>query len=167
MKAVFVFLVLLGAVSMGYGQSLPNYTTIALEDKEDYNAEAEAAALKAANYLLESPVAKKDLYRLNSAAYLLKWMTGTPAYTFSLDDDLAKVWKSNDDILLVYMASMSKYVLEHPDQAKNAQDVKLHAFKLLIDYVKVPKNNIKVNGELKKLVEAGNKGELETYLHLK
>lgn len=97
---------------------------------------------------------------------MIKWMTGTPDYTFSLDEQATNFAKNNDHFLGLYMAAMTKYVLENKTESKNDSKIKLNAVKLIINYSKVPSNNVKLNKELKKAIEADENGRLEEYLKL-
>lgn len=165
MKRLFFVLVLVFVSAFSFAQNLPNYDAIKLEVKEDYNTAAETAALKAASFLLSTPNEKNSLDRLKSLQYLIKWMSGTPDYSFSLGDPVTKFAKKNEDLLGLYMAAMTKFVLENKADAKDEKKIKLNAVKMLIDYAKDENNKIKINGELKKAVEADNKGQLAEYLN--
>lgn len=147
-------------------QSLPDFDVIKLESKEDFNTTANDAALQAANYLLSTPIEKNNINRLKSMGYIIRWMTGTPEYSFTLDEQSTKFAKKNDDLLSLYMAAMTKYVLENKADAKDQNKIKLNAVKLIIIYVKDPANKVKLNGELKKAIEADEKGELANYLKI-
>ena len=141
-------------------QPQPDYTSIRLEAKEDYTAETDKAALQAAARILSTPASDKDITRLGAAQFLIRWMTGTPTYTFTLDDRAGKFAK--DDLLIVYMAGIVKYCLEHPLESKNEKQVQLNAMKSLLGHCQ--QFHIKMAGELKKLNQASEKGELEKYL---
>ena len=91
-------------------------------------------------------------------------MSGTPDYSFTLDNVATKLTKGNDDLLGLYMAAMTKYCLENPANAKDEKLVKLNSLKTLITYCDNPANNIKMTKPLKKLSEAMQKGELEQQL---
>lgn len=145
---------------IGHAQSAPDYTSFKLEAKEDYTIDADKAALLAATQILTTPANDKDLSRLGAAQFLIRWMTGTPTYTFTLDDRAGKFAK--DDLLIVYMAAMARYALEHPAESKVEETVQLNALKSLLTYCR--QFNIKMTGELKKLKAADEKGELEKYL---
>jgi len=149
-----------------FSQNIPDYAAIKLDTKEDYNASANKAALEAANYLLSTPIDSKNTDRLKSMQYIIKWMTGTPDYSFSLDEQATKFAKNNTDFLGLYMAAMAKYVLENNADAKNQNAIKLNAVKLIITYAKEPKNSVKLNSELKKAIEADANGKLSEYLKL-
>lgn len=147
-------------------QSLPDFDGIKLESKADFNTTANDAALQAANYLLTTPLEKNNINRLKSIQFVIRWMTGTPEYSFTLDEQATKFAKKNDDLLSLYMAAMTKYVLENKADAKDQNKIKLNAVKLIIIYVKDPNNKVKLNGELKKAIEADEKGELASYLKI-
>lgn len=162
-----IFGLLFGLLStISFAQHLPDFDAIKLEKSEDYNATANDAALQAANFIFSTPLEKNDPGRLKSLQYIIKWMTGTPDYSFSLDEQATKFAKKNDDLLGLYMAAMTKYVLENKENSKDQNMVKLNAVKLIIAYAKDEKNKVKINTELKKAIEADDKGELSAYLKI-
>jgi hypothetical protein len=86
MKPLLISLVLLLPFSKNFSQSVPNFDEIRLEAKEDFNDVANNAALQASNYLLSTPMDSKNIDRLKSLQYVIKWMTGSPDYSFTLDE---------------------------------------------------------------------------------
>ena len=152
--------------NFSFAQNLPDFDAIKLEAKEDYNSTANDAALQASNFLLSTPLDDKNIDRLKSIQYIIKWMTGTPDYSFTLDEQATKFAKKNDEFLGLYMAAMTKYVLENKEDSKDQNKIKLNAVKLIIAYVKDTKNNVKINSELKKAIEADDKGQLSAYLKI-
>ena len=147
----------------GYSQSLPNLDEIKLEKPADYKT-AEVIATQAATYLLSTPFEKNDLDRLKSLQFVIKWMSGTPDYSFTLDNVATKILKGNDDLLGLYMACMTKYSLENKVSSTDAAEVKLNSIKMLLAYCENPDNNMRMTKALKKLSEANKKGELEKEL---
>ena len=93
-------------------------------------------------------------------------MSGTPDYNFTLDEQATKFAKKNDDLLALYMAAMTKYVLENKADSKDQNKIKLNAVKSIIEYSKDSKNSVTMNKELKRLTEADNKGQLAEALKL-
>jgi hypothetical protein len=152
--------------SFSFGQSLPDFDAIKLEKKEDYNEEANNAALQAASFLLSTPIEKNNLNRLYSMKYIIMWMSGSPDYSFTLDETATKFAKNNDDMMALYMAAMTKFVLENKQDAKDQNKIKLNAIKLIIAYAKDEKNKFKINSELKKAIAADEKGQLAEYLKI-
>ena len=161
MKKSFVIAFLFASLIVN-AQQLPEYESINLKVKSDYTAQVDSLALVAANYLLTTPMAKDNLPRRRSSSFLVKWMSGTPSYTFSLGEPIAKISKANSEMLVMYMAAMAKYCLENPLESKDDKKVKLNATKTLLQYCR--QFDIKMSGELKKLDQANEKGELEKYL---
>jgi hypothetical protein len=88
-------------------------------------------------------------------------MTGTPDYSFTLDEVASKIIKGNDDLLGLYMAAMTKFVLENKALSKDQKIIKLNALITVLNYCEDPNNNIKRTKQLKKLSEAKAKGQLE------
>ncbi len=162
-----IFGLLFGLLSnISLAQNLPDFDAIKIEQKEDFNSTTDDAALQASNFLLSTPLAKDNLDRLKSLQYIIKWMSGTPDYNFTLDEQATKFAKKNDDLLGLYMAAMAKYVLENKADSKDQNKIKLNAVKLIIAYAKDQKNNVKLNSELKKAIEADEQGQLATYLKI-
>lgn len=144
-----------------FAQEIPNYEEIKLESPADYKA-AEPQALGAANFLLASPNDMSAPDRLKSSQFLIRWMSGTRDYTFGLDESTQILVDAN--LLNLYMAAMTKYCLENPANAKDAQQVKVSSWKILLAYCDDPKNKVKMTKKLKKLSEANKNGTLEKSL---
>jgi len=150
-------------LSPAFAQTLPKFDEIVLEQASDFK-NAEVDVIKAANYMLTTPFDKDDVNRLKSLQFIIKWMSGTPNYSFALDDMAAKLMKGSDDLLGLYMVCMAKYCLENPASAKDLKAVKLNSIKLVLTYCENDANKMKMNKQLKKLSEANKKGELEKEL---
>jgi len=91
-------------------------------------------------------------------------LTGTPDYSFTLDEAAGKLVKGNDNLLGLYTAAMTKYSLENKESSKDQKLVKLKALTSLLNYCEDVNNNIKMTKQLKKLSEAKAKGQLEQSL---
>jgi hypothetical protein len=161
MKKPFFVLtaVLVSILNVSFAQST-NFDEVKLEKAADYKV-AEPFALEASNYLHSTPFDKNDVTRLKALQFIIKWMSGTPDYMFTLDGTPSKMSKGNSDVLGLYMAALTKYVLENKEAAKNAQLVKLNAVTLVLAYCENTANNMKMTKELKRLSAAKAKGELE------
>jgi|SRR5215471_4574846 len=152
MRKTILTLAILTLVIAARSQELPDISSIKLDNKEDFNSHANDAALKVSVYLLTTPIEKNNAGRLLAETYLLKWMKGTPEFYFSLDEDAAGLAQRNDDLFIVFMAAMTKYVLEHPSDAADTKKVKLNSVKTLIEYAKNPKNNVHLDADLIKTI---------------
>ncbi len=146
-----------------YAQTLPDFDLIKLDKVSDHK-KAEPFVLQTANYMLSSPVEKSNPNRVKALEFLYKWMSGTPDYSFNLQDARNNIGKGSEDILGVYMAAMAKYTLQNKDSAKDAKLMKLNAVILLLNYCENKSNNIKIPKHIKALSEARTRGELEKSL---
>jgi hypothetical protein len=162
-----IFALLFGLVSnFSFSQTLPDFDGIKLETKEDFNSTADNAALQASDFLLSTPLEKNNIDRLRSLQYVIKWMSGTPEYSFTLDEQATKFAKKNDNLLGLYMAAMTKYVLENKADSKDQNKIKLNAVRLIVAYAKDENNKVKISSELKKVIEAEKNGKLSEYLKI-
>lgn len=161
----YFYLFVIFCTTLSFSQTTTDFDTVKLKKDSDFK-EANKYALEASNYILSVPLDNNSLLRLDAIQFILKWMEGTPDFTFSLDSTIMdKVVKGNDDLLGVYMACMTKYCLENEANSKDNQMVKLNSIKLILDYCENPANNVKISKQLKKLSEANKKGELESELN--
>lgn len=163
LKPIIFYVVLVGSVLTVSGQDRQDYSRVKLEKTSDYK-EAEGVVLQAATYVLTSAVNIDDTYRIKSLQFLVKWMEGTPDYTFQIDEPIARIGADDMDILGVYMASMVKCSLETKDLLTNPKEIKIRSVKSLLDYCFNPHNAVKITPELKRLKEAERKGHLEKYV---
>lgn len=159
----WIVVLLLFCLNKSFSQTQPDYESIKLEQKEDYKV-AEPTATQAANYILSVPNDKKNNNRVLAVRFLFRWMAGTPDYSFTLDEHASKLMNDNNDLLVIYMASMAKYCTENKESGSNTKALKLNATRLLLTYCENADNKIKMTKALKKLSEANKKGELEKEL---
>lgn len=164
---VFCF-TLAGVVQLNnvIAQDFKKIVEIEYEKKEDYKPH-EAEMLLCANYILQHPADKDNVDRLVALQAIIKWMSGTPDYKFSIDESITSLSKKNDDVLGIYMAALTKFVLENPDQSKNQSAIKLNAFTYLLDYCVQSSNKIKRTKEISKAIDAKNNNSLKEYLSIK
>ncbi len=146
-------------------QSIPDFSLIELQKKEDFDEGANNAALKAANYLFSTAILDdNELNRLRCTQYVIRWMSGSPDYSFTIGENIIKFSKKSDNFLGLYMAAMTKYALENKEYSKDQTKIKLNAFKIIIAYVKGIGSDFKINKELKKAIAAEENGTLEDFL---
>ena len=166
-KNLIIGLYLIGLSTILVAQDYTKLGEIALEDKSDYQKN-ESLVLECANYILNSQyhLLDKDLNHTNAQLFIIKWMGGTPDYMFSIDETVGKATKSSANLLAVYLAASVKYVLENKEMASNENEVKYNSILLFLDYCKDATKNVKVNGEIKKMIKANEENTLREYLKL-
>ena len=148
----------------GQAQPLPDFSSIPLEVRQDFTARANDAALKAAGYILATPSGRKNLDRVLAKNYLIKWFMGTPDFNFVLGSRVKKLVGKNDALLLLYTAGVCAYALENRTLATDAEAIQLGGVQLMIHYINNRSNQIKITGELGKLLHADAIGRLREYL---
>lgn len=141
------------------------WASIEFKERGDYK-KYEDDILQCANYILSVPAIETDRFRLVALQALIKWMTGTPDYQFAIDNPVASMMKDNDAVLSIYMASVTKYILEHKDKATDAAGVKLNSYTIMLEYCENKVFRVALNKELKRAIEAKNNGKLKKYLGL-
>jgi hypothetical protein len=147
-----------------FSQSLPAIDDVKLIAKEDFKA-ADTLALKTANYILSTPSDPNNISRLKGSKFLLDWMQGTPDFTFSLDNNVLKYFDNDIDLMGVYMASLTSAALENRT-IKDSKVITLNGVKKFIAYIDNGSSKVSMTGQLKKLSQSNQKGELESLLKL-
>ncbi|MEI6948216.1 hypothetical protein V9K67_13550 [Paraflavisolibacter sp. H34] len=160
MRCIFLFVICFSLATASRAQS--GYASVKLEHKTDFK-KAEEQVLHASHLLLSTKFDKDDLDRLYAIQFLMKWMEGTPDYSLNLEGKYAKPFADDPDILGLYMAALVQLAVESKGAPKDAASLQLHAAKRVLQYAAVPANNLKLQGELKKMSAAHKKNELEKY----
>jgi hypothetical protein len=160
-KFTFVVSALLFSLFL-HAQQQPDYASIKLDTKEDYTEDVDKAALQASTFLLTTSLEGEAASRQQAAQFLVRWMSGTPTYTFEIDETATKISKVKEELMVTYLAAMVKYSIENPTERSNATKVKVNTVKAVLEYCK--QYSIKTTGELKKLQQSHERGELEKYL---
>ena len=147
---------------VAFSQNMPQTDGIKLDTKENYRA-VDTVALHAATYLLSTPIDRNNMNRLKAIQFLMKWMEGTPDYTFSITGNPVSLFVKDLDMMSVYMASLVSYAIQNKS-VKDDHTIILNATKTLIVYLDNKSNNVNMTGKLWKLSDAEKKRELESYL---
>lgn len=158
MKKIFFLLLTLSVGFTAFSQTMPAVADIKLTAKEDYRA-ADTIAFQVANYILTTPSEEKNTQRLNGTSFLLRWMEGTPDFSFEIDEKVVKYFVKDVDLMAVYMAALTQAGLQNRN-VKNTKALTSIAVKKFIVYINNSSYGVKINGKLKKLIEADQKGEL-------
>lgn len=164
MKNVSLFLfLLLAGVGYSYAQDLPNLKHVKLNKKAHFK-NTEPLTMKVIDYLFQTPIDKKNQSRVEAGRFLIDWMNGTPDYTFYLEEKETDFFNTDSDLTLMYMASMTKFMLEHKE-TKDQKSIVLGSMKILLPYLNQQDNKKNWPATLWELNEANQKGNLEKYLY--
>lgn len=150
-KIIFIFLITLTS-TMTFGQNFSELANVELKSKESCKS-AESQVLTCANYLFSTPADQAELNRLNALKFIMKWMEATPDYTFDLGEKAMKLTNGETDLLSLYMAAMSKVVLENTAGKLSSDEMYNQAEKILVKYCAVADNKIKPSKKIKQLIK--------------
>lgn len=146
-----------------YGQELPNLKNVKLNKKASYK-NAEPTIVKLVDYLFKTPIDKKNKARNNAGRFLLDWMNGTPDYVFYLEEKETSFFNTDPDLLLMYMAALTKFSLQQP-MAKEKQAQALGAINLILPYLYQQSDKKTWTKELWQLYDASKNGKLKEFLY--
>ena len=163
MKRILLICLFVFAGGNLFAQALPQFNQIKLQDNKDYKL-AEPQVVQTADFILATPIDTNSTLRTTAAQFLMKWMDGTPDYTFTLDENSTRSFLQNNDLMMVYVASMAKYAIQ--TKPRTSKDITIHAIRNLLAYINNPSNNVKKTDDLKQLAQANDRGELENFLNL-
>jgi hypothetical protein len=161
-KITLFFLLFFICITYSYAQELPNLKHVKLNKKSQFRS-TEQLTLKVIAYLFETPINKKNKSRTEAGQFLLSWMNGTPDYTFYLEEKETNFFNTDSDLLLMYMASLTKYTVENPS-IKDQKSLILGAMSILLPYLNQQEDKKSWSKDLTQLNEAFNAGKLEAYL---
>lgn len=164
MKKLFILLFLLVSI-VANSQNTSQYDNILLNNAADYR-KAEPQVVLASDYVYSTPIDKENINRTNAISFIIKWMSGTSDFSFTMDEATYKIANSDKEVLGVYFSCLVKYALSK-GKGVDREDLKYNSFVLLANYCENPENNYKPRGEIKKLIEAKNQGKLREFLDSK
>lgn len=150
-RIIFIALVTLSC-TMSFGQNFSELAKTEFKSKESYKP-AESQVLICANYLFGNPANQAELNRLNAIKYIFKWMEGTPDYTFDIGANAMKLTDGNSDLLGLYMAAMSKVVLENTNQKLSSDEIYSQSEKIVVKYCSIADNKVKPSKKIKQLIK--------------
>lgn len=153
MKNVTTLLLILIGTLSSYSQAYSDLGDYKFESVESYKA-AEPQVLECANFLFNTPAKQEELKRANAKKYILNWMQGTPDYTFELGNEVLELTKGNPELLGLYMAAMSKLVIENSGTTLSSSELYNKSEKLLVEYCANENNEVKPSKKIKKLIKS-------------
>jgi hypothetical protein len=154
-KIIFIAIITLFTTNF-FGQNFSELAKSEFVSVESYKS-AENQILVCANYLFSNPANKAELNRLNSIQYIMKWMSGTPDYTFDIGEKAMILTKGKPDLLGLYMAAMSKVVIENRERTLSSDEVYNKSEKVLVNYCSISDNKMKPSKQIKKLLRKAKK----------
>lgn len=137
-----------------FSQDFSQLKNVPLKEKTDFKS-AEKKVLECANYLISIPIDNHEEGTVEALKFVFNWMTGTPDYSFAMDDSVGQLLETNRDLLGVYLAYSAKIALENKGEKIKAEELSNKAIRLVLDYCKKTENKVPLNDKLKKMMEKG------------
>ena len=154
MKNIILIFTIALSFNLSHGQNFKELASYEFKTLENYKTERDKV-LTCANYLFENPANKNELNRLTAIQYIMKWMEGTPDYTFEIGKEAMDLTKGNNDLLGLYLAAMSKVVLDEKGGEKlSNEQIYNQAEEILVNYCSDPDNKIKPSKKIKKIIKS-------------
>jgi hypothetical protein len=159
-KLVFLFSLFFSAAT--FAQT--NYN-IPLKTKEECKA-AEPAVLIAAGVVLSSPM--NDEAGHAAQLFVMRWADNSE-YTITIAGPISSYWKgkTNGNIPWIFAACQAKYIIEHPDKAKDTDAILLAAYNMLAEYVGKASNGVTITKNVQKLLDAKKNDAMAEYIKAK
>lgn len=155
MKKTILILTLILITSISFGQNFKKLINFKFKTEESYRTEA-SKVLECANYLFDNPSDKEEINRAICMQFIMNWMNGTPDYMFEIGDDAMDLTKGKQELFGLYMAAMTKVVLDDPDKEFSNNEMHNGAQEILVNYCADTGNNIKPSKKIKKILKSRN-----------
>ncbi|WP_395046340.1 hypothetical protein [Flavobacterium sp.] len=149
MKKILIILALFMCTTI-FAQDFSFLEKYELKSDESY-VKAEPKVLECANYLFSHPIKENELNRLIATQFIMRWMEGCK-HTFTIDNKMTDLVSDNKDLFGLYLAGMSKVVIESGATELSATEVHDKTAALLVAYCKNESNGVKPTKGLKKLM---------------
>jgi len=132
-----------------------------LESREDYS-KYEKDIVNAAKWLVATPLNEQEAKRKEVSAFVVKWISGSPNVNVEINPAIMDFEKKNKGMLVIYMASSAKYVLEN----NYSKDMRAKQKAALHDMILVYKTGkgIEKDKKMEKLIKADDEGTLDEWL---
>ncbi|MBN2165340.1 MAG: hypothetical protein JW717_03590 [Marinilabiliaceae bacterium] len=152
MKNLLLSFLVIASFSVGYSQDFSKLDSVELTDYEHYK-NAEPKVLECCEYLLAKPFDKKDENREFASKFLIRWMEGTPEYTFEIDATAEVLTEKKAELLQIYLAAMTKVYLTTKDGRVTKDKMNEQTVETFINYCVNEGNELKLSKELKKIIK--------------
>lgn len=152
MKKLFVLQLLFIIPLCLFAQDYSQLSEIKLNIADDYKNN-EAKVMDCANFILSQPYEINEMNKVYCLQFIMRWMEGTPDYTFSIGADFVDLCKEDVKLGSLYMVSLSKAALSNKEQDKTPEDFNSAAKNIFLDYCANPDNNVKKNKGIKKALK--------------
>lgn len=161
LKTAFLYFALFLSVNSIFSQEFNVPSNYQLNSKEDYSM-YEKDIINAAKWLVVTALNDQREKRQEVSAFVFRWVNGSPTVNVEINPTIMEFEKKNPGMLIIYMASSAKYVLEN----NYSTDMRAKHKAALRDMISVYKtgNGIRKDKQMEKLIKSDEQGELDDWL---
>lgn len=152
MKNTILVLFILSLSLPLFAQDYTNLADIKFLKPSDYK-DNETKVEECSNYILGQKYKSNELTKLKCMQFIMKWMAGTPDYSFSLGSDFSSLCNKDTELVTLYMASLVKAALNDDYSGKDSKSITKNGHEIFLKYCASPENNVKMHKALKKAVK--------------
>lgn len=162
-KAFIALLLTILFIQTSYSQEFTIPNNLKLESAEDYT-NSESDILNCIHWLENTPVNQDSEKRTLANAFLMRWATGTPTVTISMESYQLDLVKKNSELLINFMGGWIKYVIENPSEKDNMQGGNIAGIKSLVKVYAANKDEgMKKDKRVEKLLKM-DESELQNWV---
>ncbi|HEX6431012.1 MAG TPA: hypothetical protein VF008_25155, partial [Niastella sp.] len=118
--------------------------------------------IEAAKWLKETPLYEQEEKHQKVFAFVLQWVNGSPSVNVEINPTIMDFEKKNKGMLILYMATSARYVLEN-NYSKDMRAKHKFALHEMIAVYKANKD-IKRDKKMEKLIKSDEEGKLDEWL---
>lgn len=157
----FLYLLLLLSANTVFSQEFNVPADVQLNAREDYS-KYEKDVIAAAKWLVATPLNEQKEKRKEVSDFVVKWINGSPTVNVEINPTIMDFEKKNAGMLVIYMASSAKYVLEN----NNTTDMRAKHKAALHDMIAVYQSGkgIQRDKKMEKLIKSDSEGKLDEWL---
>lgn len=152
-NSLFAFVLTLFVAQLSWSQTFEVPDNVKLEVAEDY-IKHEQRILDCINWLENTPMSEESDKRMMANAYLMKWATGTPTVTISMQSFQVDLTTKNPELLMIFIGGWIKYAIENPDDKDNVKAGNISGINSLIKVYSSNKDDgLKKDKRIEKLIK--------------
>lgn len=156
-------LILFSLVTIGlFAQDFEVPRNYEFSKKEDY-ARYEGDILNCIDWLLNTPVKENPAKRKEGNAFLIQWLTGTPAVSVEINPGIVSFMEPNAELLIVFMAGWTKFTLQTGEKGNKVKG-NMNGLEAVMDFYTKNRENLKKDKNVEKYIKMKEQGKLEEYV---
>lgn len=134
---------------------------ITLKTPADF-AKYESAVVDASMWLETTDLDKEVSKRQEVNSFLIQWISGSPTVTVDVTEALQKIYGENTQLLAIYLASYSRYIIQNKENGNKSGAIKAG----LLSMISVYKKNIAIikNKEMDKVIKLNDENKLDDFI---